>query len=422
MPQVSGRFGPYPVTVVLDGSGNGQVEFQAVGANVRITNGYASVSTQVLQASATAYKQLVGPGYAVSSTESGSTGAPFKGPFDLLDGERLIVRWTGGDPGAVATATFTGLQIPFNEISGSVIEWENPFAANDGTIVFPALQSPNYVPSTTGWRLDRNGNVDFAAGSFRGEVFILGSNGSYIRVYANGSEAEIDIQPPMSGTATFTPGSIKATSAGDVPLVEFVGAAPLTPVAGGAGQLNLGADPVLNQTAALLLAEQINIGDAASGSTIDMLSQAVRVQGNDIGRGLWSYAGDTADSATSAVEFVILTIPSKTYKAGRLYRIDVTGRTAPSAASAPLYQVRKTNLAGAVVYVLGRVDCSAAQEFVPPPSGYFLVGAADVTTALALTLNGGGTNVRQESSSSGRTFTTWDVGIAATMPDVAELT
>lgn len=272
MPKVSDTFSAYPVSVVLDGSGSGTVSFQATGDNISITKLFAKVSTTVAQAVVTIYKGQVGDNYAVDNSNSGSTGASASGAIGLMDGETVYVRWVGGDPGAIATATFSGKRIPFDQTSVIEFTFSQPFAAGDGSIIFPALQSPNYVPGVAGWHLDRNGNIDVAAGSFRGTVLVNGSNGSYVKIYANGAEAEIEIQPPTSGTATFTPGSIKATSTGDQPLVEFVGAAPLTPVAGGAGQLNLGADPVANQTAAQLLAQQVVIGDPSAGSTVQIES------------------------------------------------------------------------------------------------------------------------------------------------------
>lgn len=149
--------------------------------------------------------------------------------------------------------------------------FSNPVVGGE-TLIRNSIQSEGYVAATTGWKISRNGDVDFAAGTFRGTIIIRGSNGSYVKIYANGAEATIEIQPPTSGTATFTPGSIRATSAANVPLVEFVGAAPLTPVPGGAGQLNLGADPVASQTAAQLLAQQVVIGDPSAGSTVQIQS------------------------------------------------------------------------------------------------------------------------------------------------------
>jgi hypothetical protein len=42
-----------------------------------------------------------------------------------------------------------------------------------GNIIIPFLQSPNYVPLVSGWRISRNGDAEFASGTFRGPLLVV---------------------------------------------------------------------------------------------------------------------------------------------------------------------------------------------------------------------------------------------------------
>lgn len=449
MPQVTNTFSNYPIRVTLDGSGNGTVTFQAQGANVRITNLFCAVATSAAQAVVTIYKGQIAPGNALDNSNSGSTGAKATGAIDLFDGDTIYVQWTGGDPGAVATATFSGKKLDFSLVADSSFSFDDNFAAGDGTIIYPALKSPNYVPGVSGWRIARDGSAEFADVTIRGEfsannglvtiddtglhligttqrtdiapttgVVVYGqpSNGGYAQLEGSpGFGGILYLQPEILSPNTTDPGKMYA----DIMAVAGPAYYPYISIV----SPRLTQSPGGYNTGAVIILGQSNTSPADDSQvTIDASVLASRdrltVDGNDMGKGMWSYAGNTADSAASTTEQVVLTIASTVYKANRLYRVDITGRIAPAAAAQPLMQVRKTNLAGAVEFVLGRVTCAAAQEYAPPTSIYFQIGGSDVTTALALTLDGGGVSTRHESGSVGRTFTTWDVGLASTMPDV----
>lgn len=195
MPQVSQRFGPINQTVVLDGSGAGAVSFQATGGNARITNLFVRVGTSNKQAQAVVYKGFIANGNQISNTNSGSTGAACHGTIDLLDGETAYVQWTGGDAGATATATFTGYLIPFDVIGASQLTWDDPIAASDGSLIYPALKSPNYVMGVSGWKIDRDGNAEFYNGQFRGSVLIPGSNNSQLVISTVSGVPSLSLRP-----------------------------------------------------------------------------------------------------------------------------------------------------------------------------------------------------------------------------------
>lgn len=212
MPQLSDNFGPYPLSVILDGSGNGTVTFQPNGANARITNLFVKVASVTAQAVCTIYRGQIGDNYIVANTQSGSTGAPASGAIDLFDGETLYIRWTGGDPGALATATLVGTTIPKDDKGprSTELHWEQPIAAGDGSLIFPALKSPNYVPGVSGWMISRDGDVEFGEGNYRGTILVSNSSGSFISIEPGTDSAFIDLQPADSITpgVTFGPAEI----------------------------------------------------------------------------------------------------------------------------------------------------------------------------------------------------------------------
>ena len=186
MPQVSDNFGPIYANTVLASNGNGAVTFQAVGSALRISNIFFQVSSSVLQAQVFIYKSQIADGNIIFNSQSGSTGGNAKGNVDLFDGEKIIVRWVGGDVGSTATATFTGQKIPFQDMRPSLLTFDDMIAAGDGSLVYPALKSPNYVAGVSGWKIDRAGNAEFANATLRGIFEADGANNSYVRVTTTG--------------------------------------------------------------------------------------------------------------------------------------------------------------------------------------------------------------------------------------------
>lgn len=106
------QLGPLPGTVVLDGSGMGALRFAPVGTQWDITNISVQVSSAVNEATATIYIGQIGSMYRHSGTYAGSSGDnnTLETPIHLNDGQPMYVVWTGGDAGATATATVSGIQ------------------------------------------------------------------------------------------------------------------------------------------------------------------------------------------------------------------------------------------------------------------------------------------------------------------------
>lgn len=196
MPQVSDNFGPIYQNVVLDELGNGGISFQAVGSNVRLTNIFFRVETSIRQAVCTIYKGHVADGNRIYISNSGSTGASAVGNVDLFDGETCYVVWTGGDAGATATATITGGKLPLGGVEPSSLEGQEPIAAGDGSLIYPALKSPDFSAGATGWRIGRDGTAEFNNVFVRGEFIVNGANGGYISIVDNEDDvAVINLMP-----------------------------------------------------------------------------------------------------------------------------------------------------------------------------------------------------------------------------------
>jgi hypothetical protein len=108
--------------VVLDGSGNGTARLSPQGTRYsgyvwNPVNLYVNVSTNVNEASATAYVsygiQSNAATDAIGSTVLGSTGDTCGMTQNVKPGDWITVKWTGGDPGSVATMRVTGsVQLP----------------------------------------------------------------------------------------------------------------------------------------------------------------------------------------------------------------------------------------------------------------------------------------------------------------------
>jgi hypothetical protein len=50
------------------------------------------------------------------------------------------------------------------------VTFGNPIVSGGGVLLREAVRSPNYVPGGPGWKIDRDGSVEFTNGRFRGSV------------------------------------------------------------------------------------------------------------------------------------------------------------------------------------------------------------------------------------------------------------
>jgi hypothetical protein len=428
--QITDRFGPIPVSVVLDGNGDGSVTFQPNGKNARITTLFVKVDTATLQATVTIYKGQIADSNIIGNTNSGSTGAPAFGNIDMTDGETLFVVWRGGDAGATASATFTGKAIPFSEIGDTNIRWDDPIAAGDGSLIFPAIKSPNYVQGVTGWYIGRTGDAEFNDVTVRGEVDVNGNDNSSIRIFNNGGQPTILLQPddftdPAVDAAN--PAIILAVSE-DNALASSASLFLQSPEFSGPGYeaafidlegenwdhsvgarigmsgtvIMTGALEVLGQAEFNGLTSFLAAVDAVSLIVVNALdvgsgTDNITLNGRDIGNG-WISGDSIAASnpgVTTATEVIQLTAQdsagnSALYRANRVWKVTVSGNaiTTSTAAAQPLWRLRKTNTAGQVLDVW-RTSCSSnGAGYSCSYTTFFRTGANAVTADLVLTLAG----------------------------------
>ena len=95
-------------SVVLDGSGNGAVRLAPSGRDWTVRYIAVNVSTAVLEATAVVCQDQIGDAYIVDTSRTGSSGDTSDTVHDVKDGFCLYVVWSGGDPGAIATVSYSG--------------------------------------------------------------------------------------------------------------------------------------------------------------------------------------------------------------------------------------------------------------------------------------------------------------------------
>lgn len=425
MPQLTGRFGPIPQTVVLDGSGNGAITFQPNGSNARVTTLFVKVDTATNQAVVTLYKGQIADSNIIGNTNSGSTGAPAFGNIDLMDGETLYVVWRGGDPGATATATFTGRTIPFEEIGDTNIRWDDPIAAGDGSLIFPALKSPNYVADVSGWYIGRDGTVEFEAGTFRGDVRIVtasrvvevNSGGLTVTdLTSPGAYAQVTTGPAFGGALELQP----ANSA--VPGVAFepsrvyarrsdngvISSVPQTIVQ----SPNVAGTPDKEQAILNLYGEA---SDSSSPPIVDFNGRAIPVY-------LGGADSSTASPAIGNAVTLVLSSGTLPFRAGRAYKATVQCEFVVSVGpNRPLFSLRRSSTAGPLLRECGKPaistiqhqgDFSAIFTASVDTNRSIVFCATTNTAAFTVTILGSPTQV----------IDVWEIGDAADYPNCPAIT
>lgn len=415
--QLPAVFDSYPVATVLNGSGNGMVSFQPNGCTVSVSRLFVQVSTTTKQATVTLYKGGLNASNAIGTIVSGSTGGLASGQIFVTDGQTLYVSWTGGDAGATATATFSGKQVPFSAVGTDSITWSDPIAASDGSLVFPAIKSPNYVAGSTGWTVNRDGSSEFNNVTVRGELDVNGANGSAIQITNSFGTPTIFMLPPNF------PGNNPASVGGTIETLGFN--------SGGSAQCQfviLGPHTTNGNGGTILLTSQSE--DHTVGSSLDLLVNKVTIGGNgkDIGRGLLTRVDSISDSAAIAAstEDIVLTLPSVTYKANRAYNAVHNAQASLQTAitnSILYFRLRKNNVGGAIVRPFGRAPLVNTQICAVNQAGEFTVGAADVTATLVLTMSvpAGSTGTHNAGAGFQREVNIYDIGAASDYPNAPVL-
>lgn len=130
------------------------------------------------------------------------------------------------------------------------------------------------------------------------------------------------------------------------------------------------------------MSQDIEVGDLV---TADMLSQMIADMMQDPFNTVILATDSGSLSSTESVSLVLL---SKTYKAGKAYRVWIGGGITHSVVGAfTSYTLRKgTAVAGAAINTFTRQAGGTTQEQHLNIQGIFVVGATDVTTQLCLSI------------------------------------
>ncbi len=417
-------FGPIAATVTLDGSGNGAVQFQATGSAARITNLFGKVSTSTSQATVSVYVGTIADTNRVFNNNSGSTGFTASGQIDVPDGTIIYVVWTGGDAGAVATATFSGRAIPFDQIAGGFeMRADDPIAAGDGSLIFPAIKSPNFVAGTSGWRISRTGVAEFLDAIIRGTIdiaggivtinnagifvedathrFLVNTTGGFQAVNkpADGSGISMQDQAIFFDTVTPYNGSVvdpgfiyvEATTA----IADFVNLRLVSPRINGQARGRLVLWGASDSGVASPTFDIGIVGEEVRQIRVNSIADIVNLEtgAERYGRGKINLATDNTTANLTTTSQVVFTFPSVTYKANRAFEVLMDARY--SGGNNPSVQLRKGTTTGSPqVTDGGRVPLATTVTQTISTRIIFITGGSDVTTQLCLTMTSQATSTQ----------------------------
>jgi hypothetical protein len=163
----------------------------------------------------------------------------------------------------------------------------------------------------------------------------------------------------------------------------------------------------------------LSLGDFTAHSTRDYYTDIdgnLTIRSNEIGWGLWNYISSTSNSAAIGTGLTtVLAFPSTTYKAGRAYRVTVHSGTSGNTAGGYAYMaLNKSNAGGAQLQEFYRYPNPAASTvYASHGVADFVVGAADVTAVIAVTMLASvGTVTQFGSATSPRWASIEDIGLA----------
>lgn len=107
MSEVASRFNTQG-NVTLDANGDGTLRFAPTGEKWEVDRVHVRCSSRVSEAQCRIYLAQQRPDTVIDGTYSGSSGDTTDTRIYLEDGQPMFIEWTGGDPGATATATVSG--------------------------------------------------------------------------------------------------------------------------------------------------------------------------------------------------------------------------------------------------------------------------------------------------------------------------
>ena len=76
------------------------------------------------------------------------------------------------------------------------MQFGNPILGGAGALVRQSIHSPDYVPGVSGWTINKDGSAEFNDVTLRGDLHIIGDDGSEVWIREQDSAAVIALYPP----------------------------------------------------------------------------------------------------------------------------------------------------------------------------------------------------------------------------------
>lgn len=277
-----------------------------------------------------------------------------------------------------------------------------------GTVlVIDSIQSPNYVAGVSGWIIRQDGTVEFGDGTFRGQLYVAGTNGAYLRGFND----------PVDGpTLQMYPGDYSPTSFNFTNMAGLIVTKQAAPHVGGMliNPPGYNAGPV----GIYIQGDSFENGYDDAFVSFNNFSGGIQKDFRDLGGGRVKSASLAAISAAvGTTETTVLTIPATVYTRNRCYEIrSKVGAQASVSGAGIDVMVRKTNVAGQLLAELFRVPCPTnALYYGQSGHATFVTGNSTVNAALSVSIRASsGTGTMFGSADGSRSeFSIYDVGDAA---------
>jgi hypothetical protein len=280
-------------------------------------------------------------------------------------------------------------------------------------LVREAIRSPDYSPGVSGWSINRDGSAEFADVDLRGPLLLTGPNGSFVWIVLAGSNAAMQLNPPDASGVSYAPAQIIALNTGGSDKRPYLTIeSPKISPAGSKAFLDLlGVGVTSPATKASLLADEIRFGSVVNSWT------DIFVHGVSQGQGFRDVTAQTTSSAAIGAEAVVETISNFVWRDGRAYEVLLGGRLTTSVANTAIFQLRRTNLAGAILSTFGGFTFGAAVAGWPLTQRTVITraaGAGDLTQTVVCTLQASaGTATHLAATGRPRFLQINDIGAAA---------
>lgn len=143
------------------------------------------------------------------------------------------------------------------------MQFGNPILGGSGSLVRQSIHSPDYVAGVSGWTINKDGTAEFNATTIRGDLKVVGANGSQVWIHEVASSAIIEVYPPSS-VPNVVPGSLVGSLPfPDTPTIEVVGPTFNNVVENANASIQLRKNPTTLEATIDVSADRINVSTAS---------------------------------------------------------------------------------------------------------------------------------------------------------------